>query len=135
MDEVFGKDRVDSAGSRECDRGYQIGVLFSGEFIEIWMRGQPRPPREAVPWEPSDRCLSPRLIERYPGLPLRVIVASLIAWTRLCGLILMEVSGHLAGVMADGGPLFEIELADLLGRLTGEAAAHVTAGLPAPRPV
>lgn len=122
--------QLESAGPRKWDPSYQVGILFFDEFAKIWLRCQPGSPVKALPWAPFDRYLDPRLIERYPGLPAWFIFASLMAWTKLCGLILMEASGQLAWVVADGRSLFEIELADLVRRLTVEGGEPFYAGIP-----
>jgi AcrR family transcriptional regulator len=122
--------QMDSVGARKRDPSYQLGILFFDEFAEIWLRRQTRSPVKALPWVSFDRYLDRRLIERYPGLPTWFIFASLMAWTKLCGLILMEASGQLAWVVADGRSLFEIELADLARRLTVEGGEPFYTGIP-----
>jgi AcrR family transcriptional regulator len=53
-------------------------------------------------------------------IPLGATYTLLHYWTRVYGLVSMEVSGHLDHAVADAGPLFEAVLAEL--------AAQVTAG-------
>jgi AcrR family transcriptional regulator len=45
-----------------------------------------------------------------PALPAPVLAFGLGAWARLHGLVTLEVFGHLAPAVGDGGPLFEQEL-------------------------
>jgi AcrR family transcriptional regulator len=52
--------------------------------------------------------------ERFP---LPVIYLFVAAWTRLYGIVAMEVFGHLRWAMTDVEPLFELELSRTLGHL------------------
>ncbi|AGZ45490.1 TetR/AcrR family transcriptional regulator [Actinoplanes friuliensis] len=49
--------------------------------------------------------------------PLPVIYLFVAAWTRLYGIVAMEVFGHLRWAMTDVEPLFEVELARTIGQL------------------
>lgn len=49
--------------------------------------------------------------------PLPVIYLFVAAWTRLYGIVAMEVFGHLRWAMTDVEPLFEVELARMVSRL------------------
>jgi hypothetical protein len=40
------------------------------------------------------------------------------SWTRLYGLVAMEVFGHMRWAMSDGRPLFETELANFVRQLS-----------------
>jgi AcrR family transcriptional regulator len=50
--------------------------------------------------------------------PLPVVYLFVASWTRLYGIVAMEVFGHLAWAMTDGEPLFEVELARTLHQLS-----------------
>jgi hypothetical protein len=52
-----------------------------------------------------------------PGIPLGATYTLLYYWTRVYGLISMEISGHLGHAVADGGPLFEAVLAELVAQV------------------
>jgi hypothetical protein len=51
------------------------------------------------------------------NLPSGALAAFLAGWTRLYGLVAMEVFGHLRWAVTDVGPLFEAELAAFLREL------------------
>jgi AcrR family transcriptional regulator len=50
----------------------------------------------------------------FPGAPVPVVALGLSAWTRLHGLVTLEVFGHLAPAVGDGAALFEQELESIL---------------------
>lgn len=61
--------------------------------------------------DPADAALRAQLTglrdRRSPGSPLGGVAAGLAAWAQLHGLVALEVHGHLAPVLGDGGALFE----------------------------
>jgi hypothetical protein len=61
-------------------------------------------------------------MESHGELPVEVIYVFLSAWTRLYGIVALEVFGHLRWALSEEEPLFETELAFLLGSLTGDGA-------------
>jgi AcrR family transcriptional regulator len=85
---------------------------------------------------PSDADLAPELrgaLEPYRSrltasaraagidigqIPLGATYALLHYWTRVYGLISMEISGHLDHAVVDGEPLFEAVLADLVAQVS-----------------
>ena len=54
----------------------------------------------------------------FAGMPVPVVAFGLSAWTRLHGLVTLEVFGHLAPAVGDGTALFEQEL-DAIVRQSG----------------
>jgi hypothetical protein len=46
-----------------------------------------------------------------------VVYLFVAAWTRLYGIVAMEVFGHLAWAMTDVEPMFELEMARTLAQL------------------
>jgi AcrR family transcriptional regulator len=54
----------------------------------------------------------------FPGAPVPVVAFGLSAWTRVHGLVTLEVFGHLAPAVGDGAALFEQEL-DAIVRQSG----------------
>jgi AcrR family transcriptional regulator len=54
----------------------------------------------------------------FPGAPVPVVAFGLSAWTRLHGLVTLEVFGHLAPAVGDGAALFQQEL-DAIIRQSG----------------
>lgn len=89
--------------------GIRFGSIFVGIFVQIWNR-QPFP----VPAdEDIDPVLRAQLDLELPGaeqLPRGARLIFLGAWTRLYGLVAMDVFGHLAWALTDTEPFFESEL-------------------------
>ncbi len=89
--------------------GIRFGSIFVGIFVQLWNR-QPFP----VPAdEEIDLALRTQLDLELPGaeqLPRGARLIFLGAWTRLYGLVAMDVFGHLAWALTDTEPFFESEL-------------------------
>ena len=74
---------------------------------------------------PADEDLDPLLLAQldewsttFPvPLPAGVAQVFLSCWIRLYGMVAMEVFGHLTFAVADAGPMFEAELADVAAKL------------------
>lgn len=104
-----------------AEGGAQFGNTFFALILELW-RKHPF----AVP---ADQEIAPGLLEqlaRYrdglgelaDGLPLGLLLIFLRCWTRLYGIVGLEVFGHLGFALDDAAPMFEImltETAPLLG--------------------
>lgn len=96
----------------------RFGAVFGVLVVQIWMER-----RFPVPAEDDlDPTLREQLVEwvrDFPiEFPLGVARVFLTCWIRLCGLVCMEVFGHLKFALHDAEPLFEDELhrlAELLG--------------------
>ncbi len=68
--------------------------------------------------EPALRELFKPYLDTFGDrFPLPVIYLFVAAWTRLYGIVAMEVFGHLRWAMTDVEPLFEVELARTVSRL------------------
>ena len=68
--------------------------------------------------EPALRELFEPYVDTFGDrIPLPVIYLFVAAWTRLYGIVAMEVFGHLRWAVTDVEPLFEVELARTVGRL------------------
>ena len=82
---------------------------------------QPRCPPHRPSSSPrsSARTCSPTTSATGVELPVQVVYAYLSAWTRLYGLVAMEVFGHLQWAVTEVEPLFELELASFLAQLRG----------------
>jgi AcrR family transcriptional regulator len=91
--------------------GYRFGGAFLEVFAALWRQSPfPTPPRELI----SKRLvedLGPYREAMGPDLPIEVMYVYLSAWTRLYGIVAMEVFGHLTWALSDAGSLFETELA------------------------
>ncbi len=51
--------------------------------------------------------------EALPGVPVDAVVRGLTAWTQVFGMVSFELFGHLTGVVADTGALFDQAVADM----------------------
>jgi AcrR family transcriptional regulator len=100
--------------------GHRFGAVFLASFASLWHRAPfPTPPPEtiadglATSLEPYREAHGPDM-----DLPLEVMYLYLSSWTRLYGLVAMEVFGHMRWAMSDGAPLFETELANFVRQLS-----------------
>jgi AcrR family transcriptional regulator len=74
----------------------------------------------ALPQVPTERLreiLKPYVDAFGDRFPLPVVYLFVAAWTRLYGIVAMEVFGHLAWAMTDVEPMFELEMARTLAQL------------------
>lgn len=101
------------------DASSRFGGAFLAEFGALWRRhGLRMPPPEAISTAFTEH-LAPGLLAYAGDLPPEVIYLFLSGWTRLYGLVAMEVFGHLSWAVTDHEPLFESEIATFLHHLTG----------------
>jgi len=101
---------IDIAG--ECGRKFTD--TFLALYLELW---QKKPFRVREP-EEIDPDLRPQL-ERYrdavgAGLPIGAILSFVYCWTRLYGMVSLEVFGHLSWILDDGEPMFELMLKEIM---------------------
>jgi AcrR family transcriptional regulator len=90
--------------------GRRFGAVFAGLFAELWAR-------QPFPVQTPDE-LGPRLLRSMSGhhqivneaLPPGAVTVFTQCYTRLYGIITMEVFGHLSWALDDVEPLFEREL-------------------------
>jgi AcrR family transcriptional regulator len=103
----------------DCDPnhpGARLGSVFIQPMIELWHRAPFRtPPRELVEQRLSG-CLDP-LRQSQGDVPLEVAYMFLSGWTRLHGLVSMEVFHQLQWAVTEPEALFETELASLAHQL------------------
>lgn len=110
---VFGSPVPDPLQAHEespChEAGMRFGAVFKELVAELW-RQRPFP-------IPSDEDLGPDLVrefqprvEQFNGMPPGAIYVTLNAWTRLYGLICMEVFDQLHWAMQNARPFFERQL-------------------------
>lgn len=64
----------------------------------------------------------------HPDLPPAVLHRGVVAWTRLHGLVSLEIGHHLAATGVDPALLFEAELTDLLRVVSGPGVSGGTHG-------
>ncbi|OLB76223.1 MAG: hypothetical protein AUI14_19420 [Actinobacteria bacterium 13_2_20CM_2_71_6] len=95
--------------------GARFGAVFMGPFAQLWQELDLPP---SVDDEDLSRQLAPMLATHGDALAPAAMLAFVGAWTRLYGLVALEVFGHLRWAMTDVEPLFEAELAAFVRRLT-----------------
>lgn len=108
--------------------GQRFGAIFLGLFAELWVC-------EPFPIQP-DAGLDPRLaaqLRRWADtdgieLPLGALAIFLACWTKLYGLICMELFGHLGFALDDVDPMFDQMLTELAGMLGLDRDADRGAG-------
>jgi AcrR family transcriptional regulator len=81
----------------------RMGAVFLEPFAQVWCQLDP-PPR------PADPQLDRAMAIHGDLLPPAGMYAFLGAWSRLYGLVALEVFGHLRWALTDAEPLFEAEL-------------------------
>ena len=95
----------DVAAGRFC-------AAFTDELVKVW---------DSRPFEvPEQDELDPRLVEQlaaradqFGGLPVPAAYVILTCWTRLYGLVCMEVTGHLGWALDSPEPFFVAQLREL----------------------
>jgi AcrR family transcriptional regulator len=88
----------------------RVGAAFAPLFAEAWERGRLRVP-EGVE---SDPALERYAAALHPGAPPAVAAAVLGVWTRLHGLVVLDVFGHLRWLGNDTAHLAEQQFRLLL---------------------
>ncbi|MGW0883094.1 TetR/AcrR family transcriptional regulator [Streptomyces sp. NPDC002671] len=96
---------------------WRFGGVFVGLMMEFWRAGTlPLPEPGAL-----DPDWLPQLEEMREHIgsepPLEALYVFLLAWSRLYGMVSMEVFGHLDFALTDPEPLFEHSLRDIAGLL------------------
>lgn len=89
---------------------FRFGSAFLAEFAALYRRY----PTNLPPVDEIERRLRPHLgpylAKRGGEAPLPVVFLFLSAWSRLYGLVALEVFGHARWALTDGEGLFETEL-------------------------
>lgn len=111
------------AFQESCDEENHPGVEFGRPFMEtinaLWIREHyPTPPRSLME-EQLAAHLEPLRASHGDEVPLEVAWAFLSGWSRLYGLVSMEVFHHLRWAVSDPGALFEMELHAYVDQFTG----------------
>jgi AcrR family transcriptional regulator len=96
----------------ECGRKFTD--TFLALFLELW-RKKPFQVREPEEISPDLRSQ----LERYrdelgSDLPVGAILSFVYCWTRLYGMVSLEVFGHLSWILDDGEPMFELMLKEIM---------------------
>ena len=104
-------------GSPINDAGARFGETFFTVLGEHYARHPFGGEAPDLPDPALRELFKPYLDTFGDRFPLPVIYLFVAAWTRLYGIVAMEVFGHLRWAMTDVEPLFEVELARTLSRL------------------
>ncbi|MFI7600731.1 TetR/AcrR family transcriptional regulator [Actinoplanes sp. NPDC049681] len=99
------------------DAGARFGETFFAVLGEHFQRHPFGDEPDDLPDPALRELLGPYLETFGERFPLPVVALFLAAWTRLYGLVAMEVFGHLAWAVTDVEPLFEAELARTVRQL------------------
>ncbi|HKB31652.1 MAG TPA: TetR/AcrR family transcriptional regulator [Streptosporangiaceae bacterium] len=96
----------------ECGR--KFADTFLGLFLELWLK---KPFAVRAPEEIDPGLLEQ--LERYrdamgTALPVGAILSFVYCWTRLYGMVSLEVFGHLSWILDDGEPMFEMMLKEIM---------------------
>jgi hypothetical protein len=95
--------------------GARLGAAFLEPFVALWRSGD-----ASVRHAPDlGASTAPLVAVHGEDLPAGALAAFLAGWTRLYGLVAMEVFGHLRWAVTDVSPLFEAELAAFMRDLRG----------------
>jgi AcrR family transcriptional regulator len=98
--------------------GHRFGAAFLGTFAALWHQAPFRtPPRELISERLAEH-LEPYRQAHGPELPIEATYLYLSSWTRLYGVVAMEVFGHMCWALSDVEPLFETELANFVHQLS-----------------
>jgi AcrR family transcriptional regulator len=105
----------------DCATPEHAGARFGAPFLAAltdlyWTDHFPGPPIEVLESHLGHH-LAPLAATAGIDVPLPVVYAYLSAWTRLYGLVAMEVFGHLRWAMDDVTPLFDVELAAFVDQM------------------
>jgi AcrR family transcriptional regulator len=99
----------------------EAGARFGETFFTVLGEHYARHPFGGEPPdlpEPALRELFKPYLDTFGDrFPLPVIYLFVATWTRLYGIVAMEVFGHLRWTMTDVEPLFEVELGRMISRL------------------
>jgi AcrR family transcriptional regulator len=104
------------AEDHEATPGHQAAMRFAGVFKELVSQVWLKHPFQC----PAEEELGPVLVEQlqqmsehFHGMPPCAIYLALTYWTRLYGLICMEVFGQLHWALDDAGAYFEAQLREI----------------------
>ncbi|GGQ58002.1 TetR/AcrR family transcriptional regulator [Couchioplanes azureus] len=100
---------------------HEAGARFGETFFAVMGEHYARHPFEDEPHDLPDSALRelfrPYLETFGDRFPLPVIYMFVTSWTRLYGIVAMEVFGHLAWALTDVDTLFDVELTRALRQL------------------
>ncbi|MEH1100342.1 TetR/AcrR family transcriptional regulator [Micromonospora sp. CPCC 205561] len=103
--------------------GARFGAVFIEPILDLWRRAPFRaPPAELLRRGLGEGRLEPLRLS-HGEIPVEVAYAFLAGWTRLYGLVAMEVFHQFDWAVTDAEALFELELETLTTQLLPEAPA------------
>jgi AcrR family transcriptional regulator len=110
-----------------CATTDHAGVRFDAPFLDAIARIWAQAPFPTPPIEVLEAQLGPHLgpcagLPQVADQPIQIMYAYISGWTRLYGLIAMEVFGHLHWALTTVEPLFEIELAGFVAQISAQPA-------------
>jgi AcrR family transcriptional regulator len=118
---MFGSPVPGVTPFEQCGPVNDAGARFGETFFTVLGEHYARHPFGGAAPDLPDPALrqlfKPYLDTFGDRFPLPVIYLFVAAWTRLYGIVAMEVFGHLRWAMTDVEPLFEVELARTVSRL------------------
>ena len=98
--------------------GARFGAVFIQPILDLWHRSPfPTPPPELLRRRLGGQRLQPLRHHHHGDVPVQVAYASLSGWTRLYGLVAMEVFHRLDWAVTDTEALFELELETFTAQL------------------
>ncbi|GHE09108.1 TetR/AcrR family transcriptional regulator [Streptomyces alanosinicus] len=101
---------------------WRFGGVFVGLMLEFWRAGTLPLPKTGVldpDWLVQLEEMREHLGSEQP--PLEALYVFVLAWSRLYGMVSMEVFGHLDFALTDPEPLFEHNLRDIVELLEADA--------------
>jgi len=98
--------------------GARFGAPFLDALYQVWQQSPfPTPPVELIV-ERLGPDLGPYTAwQQTQEVPIQIIYAYLTSWTRLYGMVALEVFGHLQWAVTTVESLFELELAGFLDQM------------------
>lgn len=114
---------TDAIAAGHCADGDHAGARFGAPFLQtlhqLWQQTPfPTPPPEVIQAQLGPCLAAQRAIGRSTDMPVEIIYTYLSAWTRLYGMVALEVFGHLRWAVTTVEPLFEVELAAFVAQMT-----------------
>ena len=103
-----------TAFSAQCSPVNDAGARFGETFFTVLAEHHRAHPFRGELPELPEQIFRPYVDNFGDRFPLPVIFLFVSAWTRMYGIVAMEVFGHLQWAMTDAEPLFEAELARTL---------------------
>lgn len=100
------------------EEGERFLRLYLTLFVRLWRTGMVRVPADDVVPRPLRAEFAAFLAEHDISMPVGAMMTFTSSWTRLYGMVALEVFGHLHFCMTDGTAMFEMEMAGL-GRSLG----------------